>query len=63
MGQVAVELCDYVIVTEDENYSENGMEIMKEIESGIDRTHFADKYEFVQDRRAAIARGLEIAQP
>lgn len=63
MGQVATERCDYVIITEDENYTEDGRSIMKAIESGIDQAHCADRYELVQDRRVAIARGLEVAQP
>lgn len=63
MGQVATERCDYVIITEDENYTENGMTIMKAIESGIDHAHNAEAYELVQDRRAAIALGLAVAQP
>lgn len=31
MGAIAAELCDTVILTEDENYHEDGMKIMKEV--------------------------------
>jgi len=62
MWNTATELCDYTIITEDENYTEDGMSIMKGIEEWIDQTHFWDKYELVQDRRAAIARGLDYAE-
>lgn len=33
MGAIAARLCDIAIITEDENYHEDGMEIMKEVES------------------------------
>ena len=59
MGQVATEICDRVIITEDENYSEDGLTIMHQVESGV----AGDHYELIQDRRAAIRAGLERANP
>jgi len=32
MGAIVTQLCDIVIITEDENYHEDGMEIMKQVE-------------------------------
>ena len=61
MWTVATEYNDYVIITEDENYHEDGMMIMKAVERWIDNK-FSDKYELVQDRTDAIRKALEIAQ-
>jgi molybdopterin biosynthesis enzyme len=36
MGAVAADLCDLVIITEDENYHEDGMEIMQQVVKGIE---------------------------
>lgn len=66
MGAVAAQLCDVVIITEDENYHEDGMSIMKAVEQGVVHQDSRSKnfsYEMIQDRREAIKRGLEIAQP
>ncbi len=65
MGAVAAQLCDIVIVTEDENYHEDGIEIMKQVEKGVEWHVTSDKdfvYELVQDRTDAIRRGLELAE-
>lgn len=62
MGRVAAEHCDLVVITEDENYHENGLDIMHAVYEGVavgDR----EKIELVQDRTLAIRRGLELAQP
>lgn len=61
MGAIAAEFADIAIITEDENYHEDGMEIMKQIEKGVLRVW--SNYEMVQDRAAAIRRWLELAQP
>ncbi len=63
MWEVATKYNDYVIVTEDENYHEDGMIIMKAVEWWIDQNLYKETYELVQDRTDAIRRGLEIAQP
>lgn len=63
MWWVAVQYNDYTIITEDENYHEDGMEIMRAVEWWIDTSIHKDDYELVQDRTAAITRGLELAQP
>jgi len=61
MGAIAAELCDTVILTEDENYHEDGMKIMKEVAAWIPKGF--TNLEMVQDRTIAIKRGLEIAEP
>ena len=61
MGAVAWDLCDMTIITEDENYHEDGMKIMKQVEEGMRTTWWS--YELVQDRTQAIRRGLELARP
>ena len=75
MGAIVTQLCDIVIITEDENYHEDGMEIMKQVEEWVDgkasrregEETVQDKqlpvYMLVQDRTEAIYRGLKLAQP
>ena len=60
MGKIAWELCDRVILTEDENYHEDGMAIMQHVEQWVKESQWS--YELVQDRTNAIRRWLEIAQ-
>ncbi len=61
MGRVATELCDVVVITEDENYSEDGMTIMQQITSGINET-YREKYCLIQDRTEAIRYAISLAQ-
>jgi len=60
MWKIAVELNDFVIITEDENYSEDGIKIMKQIEKWIN-SNSHDKYKLIQDRRLAIAESINMA--
>ncbi|MEY3197762.1 MAG: UDP-N-acetylmuramoylalanyl-D-glutamate--2,6-diaminopimelate ligase [Candidatus Parcubacteria bacterium] len=62
MGRIAIELCDVVVITEDENYSEDGMKIMQHIAAGIDDKD-REKYHLVQDRKEAIRYAISVAQP
>ena len=61
MAAVATELCDHVILTEDENYHENGLDIIQQMQAGID-PDYQYKYEIVQDRTDAIHRWLQLAE-
>lgn len=61
MAAVATELCDHVILTEDENYHEDGLQIIRQMEEWIDPSN-VQKYETVQDRTQAIRRWLELAK-
>lgn len=57
MGKVAARIADYSILTTDNPRSEDPAQIASEIAAGFDSER---KYEIVLDRKAAIARGLEL---
>jgi UDP-N-acetylmuramoyl-L-alanyl-D-glutamate--2,6-diaminopimelate ligase len=61
MGEVATSMADVSIVTSDNPRSEDPLTIIAEIEPGARRGGHA--YEIQPDRRAAIARGIELARP
>src|SRR6185437_5499126 len=56
MGHIAEDKADVAIVTSDNPRTEDPEKILDEIETGMHRDH-----ERIEDRRAAIARALEIA--
>ena len=58
MGRIAEEKADVAIVTSDNPRTEDPENILDAIETGMHREH-----ERIEDRRAAIARALEIASP
>lgn len=60
MGEVSGRLADFTIITSDNPRYENPMEIMKDIQTGIDRT--TGKYCMIEDRREAIAYALSHAK-
>jgi len=57
MGEVASRLADYAIITNDNPRTEIPEKIAADIAGGFDADR---KYEIVLDRRAAIARGIEL---
>jgi UDP-N-acetylmuramoyl-L-alanyl-D-glutamate--2,6-diaminopimelate ligase len=61
MGDVAIRLADYVIVTSDNPRSEDPKTIMREIEQGILPTG-KTAYELIEDRKAAIVKALGMAR-
>lgn len=61
MGTIAAQLCDIVVITEDENYHEDGLQIMKQVEVGALWETWSS-VEMVQDRTQAIRHGLELAR-
>jgi len=61
MGEVAGALSDFVIVTSDNPRSEDPEAIIEEIEAGLRRTD--TPYLKIPDRRDAIFRAIEEAQP
>jgi UDP-N-acetylmuramoyl-L-alanyl-D-glutamate--2,6-diaminopimelate ligase len=61
MGAIAVEKADVAIVTSDNPRTEDPNVILDEIETGM--TGAPGRHERIEDRRAAIARALEIATP
>jgi len=59
MGAIAEAKADLAIVTSDNPRTEDPEAIMDDIEKGMS----ADTHERIEDRRAAIARALEVAMP
>ncbi len=62
MGDVAVRMSDYVIVTSDNPRSEEPQRIALDIEVGIRRTGLSH-YEVVLDREQAIRKAVGLAKP
>lgn len=60
MGETAGRLSDYCLITSDNPRTEEPLEIIKEVEAGVQKTGCA--YEKIPDRREAIRRAAEIAQ-
>lgn len=59
MGRVASRLVERSIITTDDAYSEDPAKIAREVAAGADPT----RSEIVLDRREAIRRALEVAEP
>jgi UDP-N-acetylmuramoyl-L-alanyl-D-glutamate--2,6-diaminopimelate ligase len=64
LGKIAAANSDKIIITNEDPYNEDPGQILSEIRSGISNFQFpvSNLYEIL-DRRAAIARGLSLAQP
>ena len=62
MGQVACELADFSILTTDNPRTEDPREIAKQVEEGFAADGHG-RYQVIEDRREAIERALQIAQP
>ncbi len=58
MGRVATDLSNYSIVTSDNPRSEDPMEIISQIQEGIN----GNVYEAIPDRRSAIQQAIEMAE-
>jgi len=63
MGRAAAEFSDFFIITTDDPLSEDPVEIARDVQSGAAGKAPGRDYEVVIDRRAAIRRAIEIAQP
>ncbi len=63
MGKIAMDLADYVIVTSDNPRTEKPEAIVEDILAGVRESKKSTPCEAIVDRRAAIARALEIARP
>lgn len=59
MGEVSGRIADYTIITTDNPRTENPMEIIKEIESGIKKTK--GQYEIIEDRKEAMKKAISMA--
>jgi UDP-N-acetylmuramoyl-L-alanyl-D-glutamate--2,6-diaminopimelate ligase len=63
MGRAAADFSDFFIITTDDPLSEDPVEIARDVQSGASGKAPGRDYEVVIDRRAAIRRAIEIAQP
>lgn len=63
MGQTAMRYADVVIVTSDNVYDEDPAEIASQVASGAVQAGTGAALEVIIDRREAIQRALELAQP
>ncbi|MDD3481096.1 MAG: UDP-N-acetylmuramoyl-L-alanyl-D-glutamate--2,6-diaminopimelate ligase [Patescibacteria group bacterium] len=62
IGEVAAKNADYTILTEDEPYSEDPKEIVKEIETGFQKAGKSN-YKVVLDRKKALKEAAKLAEP
>lgn len=65
MGEVGAKLCDFVVLTDDEPYTENAADIRKQVEAGlvIGGGKRGQTYTVVPDRREAIKVAFDHAHP
>lgn len=67
MGAVAGRLCDYVVVTDEEPYTEDPKEIIEQVASGVPKGRKSkmaldNDYFKIDNRREGIAKGLSLAK-
>lgn len=63
MGRSAADFSDFFIITTDDPLREDPAEIARDVQSGATGKAPGRDYEIVLDRRAAIRRAIELAQP
>ena len=63
MGRAAADFSDFFIITTDDPLSEDPVEIARDVQTGAAGKSPGRDYEIVIDRRAAIRRAIELAQP
>lgn len=64
MGKVAAKYSDYTFITSDNPRTEDPEFILTEIEAGLKEDRIeTDRYELIVDRRTAIQKAVEMAQP
>ena len=64
MGKIAAEYCDEIILTNEDPYDEDPLDILHEIESGIKSYNLKPiNYKLIIDRREAIRTALKVATP
>jgi UDP-N-acetylmuramoyl-L-alanyl-D-glutamate--2,6-diaminopimelate ligase len=62
MGEIAVETADFIYLTDDETYLEDGDKIRDEVEKGILKAGGKDKYVEIGDRYEAIKQACKDAK-
>ena len=63
MGEIVSRRADFVIVTNDEPYHEDPMQIINEIVVGIKNKKENEDFWIIPDRQEAIAKALQLATP
>jgi len=64
MGAISAKIADYTIITNDDTYTENPLEIAKSVETGLinENKKINIDYEIILDRKNAIKSALEIVK-
>ena len=60
LGEVAAKMTNYIILTDEESYSENPSVIVDSIAEGVEKVRKGN-YEIILDRREAIKKAIELA--
>lgn len=64
MGKVAATYSDYTFITSDNPRTEEPLSILNEIQTGLQEDRIpTERYELIVDRRTAIQKAVEMAQP
>ncbi len=63
MGRIAAQMSDTVIATSDNPRTEDPAAILRQVEEGIAKKIGDKHHECIEDRRQAIFRAIELAQP
>lgn len=63
MGRIAAELSDVVLATSDNPRTEDPAAILAEVEAGVEEKIGTKPHEKILDRRTAIFRAVELAEP
>jgi UDP-N-acetylmuramoyl-L-alanyl-D-glutamate--2,6-diaminopimelate ligase len=63
MGEIVDKYADYIIVTNEDPYNEDPMQIINEVASGIKNKKEGENFWKIFDRREAIKKALQIAKP
>jgi UDP-N-acetylmuramoyl-L-alanyl-D-glutamate--2,6-diaminopimelate ligase len=62
MGEIVSRYADYIIVTNEDPYGEDPMQIISEVSSGVKNKKENENFWRILDRREAIARALKLAK-
>jgi UDP-N-acetylmuramoyl-L-alanyl-D-glutamate--2,6-diaminopimelate ligase len=64
MGRIAAQYADRILVTSDNPRSEDPAAILRDVEAGLKESGLpADRYALEPDRRTAIEKAVEMANP
>jgi UDP-N-acetylmuramoyl-L-alanyl-D-glutamate--2,6-diaminopimelate ligase len=62
LGTIAAKMTNYIILTDEESYSENPAVIVDSIAEGVEKIRKSN-YEIILDRREALKKAIEVAEP